>query len=202
MSENEVMNVDPTTGARKAGNDERYSLIPVRPLRQLVDWYESPMAGAPASIDDLYHHLWVFWGGQDDEPITGLPHVIGAAYHCFGIVDGFEGADAWDSPGPGFVRIPQEPLRLLAKHYGIGAKKYADRNWEKGYKWSLTFDAANRHLRQHVTGEEIDAETGTPHLICTAWHCLALAEYMRTHRELDDRANLPIPITSGLVLNQ
>lgn len=83
--------------------------------------------------------------------------------------------------------IPAEPLRLLAEHYGRGARKYADRNWEKGYEWSKSFAALCRHLWAFWAGEDIDAETGSPHLVAVAWHALAMLEYTRTHPELDDR---------------
>lgn len=83
--------------------------------------------------------------------------------------------------------IPAEPLRLLAQHYGRGAAKYEDRNWEAGYDWSLSFAALMRHAWAFWGGEDIDPETGTPHIIAAAWHCFALAEYMNTHRDFDNR---------------
>lgn len=83
--------------------------------------------------------------------------------------------------------IPAGPLRLLAEHYGAGARKYADRNWERGYEWSKSFAALNRHLWQFWNGENNDAETGSPHIIAVAWHALALAEFACTHPEYDDR---------------
>lgn len=83
--------------------------------------------------------------------------------------------------------VPAEPLRLLAKHYGVGSKKYEDRNWENGYEWSKSFAALNRHLWQFWNGEDIDAETGSPHIIAVAWHAFALAEFMITHRQFDNR---------------
>lgn len=73
-----------------------------------------------------------------------------------------------------FDLIPPEPLWALAEHYGRGALKYDDRNYEKGYKWGLSFAALQRHLYQWVGGESFDAETGTHHLISAAWHCFAL----------------------------
>lgn len=84
--------------------------------------------------------------------------------------------------------IPAEPLRLLAQHFGQGAKKYADRNWEAGYDWSLSFAALMRHAWAFWGGEDIDAETGTPHIVAAAWHCFALAEYKNTHPEFDNRS--------------
>ena len=73
-----------------------------------------------------------------------------------------------------FSLIPAEFLWALAEHYGKGAKKYDDRNWEKGYRWSLTVDAMERHWNQFKLGEVIDPETGSHHLVAAAWHCIAL----------------------------
>lgn len=86
-----------------------------------------------------------------------------------------------------FDLIPVKPLWELAEHYGIGSLKYADRNWEKGYKWSLSFAACMRHLQSFWNGEDIDKETGSKHIIASAWHCLAMAEFMETNRQNDDR---------------
>ena len=83
--------------------------------------------------------------------------------------------------------IPAEPLRLLAAHYGRGALKYADDQWRNGYDWRLSFAALNRHLWQFLAGEDIDAETGSPHLAAVAWHAFTLLEFMDTHPEFDTR---------------
>lgn len=83
--------------------------------------------------------------------------------------------------------IPTGPLLELAKHYGRGGKKYDDRNWEGGYEWSKSYAALQRHANAFWAGEDIDEETGTPHVIAVAWHAFALAEFMNTHKELDDR---------------
>lgn len=76
-----------------------------------------------------------------------------------------------------FSLIPPEFLWALAEHYGKGAKKYEDRNWEKGYKWSLTVDALDRHWTAWKMGENIDADTGSHHMIAVAWHAIALFIY-------------------------
>lgn len=86
-----------------------------------------------------------------------------------------------------FDLIPTRPLWLLAEHYGRGAAKYQDRNYERGYLWSLSYGAAQRHLNQFWAGEDTDAETGTLHVIAAAWHCFALALFIFTHPEKDDR---------------
>ena len=86
-----------------------------------------------------------------------------------------------------FSLIPVEPLWELAEHYGKGALKYDARNYELGYNWSLSYDAVMRHLNQFWNGEDIDPETNTKHVIAAAWHCLALALFMKIHPEKDDR---------------
>lgn len=86
--------------------------------------------------------------------------------------------------------IPIDPLRILAEHYGKGAAKYAERNWELGIDWSKLYAAAMRHLTQFWAGEDTDPETGTPHVISAAWMCFALCQMMIEHPELDDRPSV------------
>jgi hypothetical protein len=88
-----------------------------------------------------------------------------------------------------FDLLPADQLWQLAEHYGkaVVSGKYADRNWEKGYNWSLSYAAGMRHANKFWMGEDIDQPTGSKHVIAAAWHFLALAEFMDTHPEKDDR---------------
>lgn len=86
-----------------------------------------------------------------------------------------------------FDLIPAGPLTDLAEHYGRGAKKYADRNWERGYEWSLSFAALMRHAWAWWNGEDIDPETGSSHLTAVAWHAFALREFERRYPDGDNR---------------
>lgn len=70
--------------------------------------------------------------------------------------------------------IPHEFEDALATHYGVGARKYADRNWERGYNWGYSYRALRSHLNRWLRGEKYDDETGTHHLICVIWHAIAL----------------------------
>lgn len=87
-----------------------------------------------------------------------------------------------------FDLIPSRPLELLAEHYGRGCLKYSDRNWENGYNWGLSFAAMMRHAWAFWRGEDIDPETGSPHLVAVAWHAFALLEFGRICPTLDDRS--------------
>jgi len=86
-----------------------------------------------------------------------------------------------------FDLIPPGPLKALAEHYGKGAAKYEDRNWERGYKWSLSYAALHRHLNAWWSGEDLDPELGSSHLDAVIFHAMALREFTDTHPELDDR---------------
>ena len=87
---------------------------------------------------------------------------------------------------PRFSLIPADFLWALAEHYGRGSLKYDDRNWEKGYQWSLSVDALHRHLAQWLCGEDNDAETGSSHLVAVAWHVIALWWFHRHQRGTDN----------------
>lgn len=86
--------------------------------------------------------------------------------------------------------LPAEELLDVAKLFGLGAKKYSDHNWRKGFDWSLSYDALHRHLAAWWSGEEFDngeGGTGQEHLDCVIFHALVL-KWFRKHRpEFDDR---------------
>jgi hypothetical protein len=87
-----------------------------------------------------------------------------------------------------FDLIPFEALTELATIYGIGAKKYSDDNWRKGYAWRLSLGAMFRHLALWVLGQSYDAETGRHHLMHAAWHCFTLFIFETQKLGTDDRA--------------
>ena len=86
-----------------------------------------------------------------------------------------------------FDLLPPDILWELAEHYGHGSKKYGDRNMEKGYPWSKSFAACQRHLNQFWRGEDNDAEFGSLHLVAAAWHCFTMAWFLRHNKGTDDR---------------
>lgn len=89
-----------------------------------------------------------------------------------------------------FDLIPADALAEVAKHFGRGARKYADRNWERGYDWGLSFAALQRHAWAWQGGEDVDEETGSNHLVAVAWHALALLHFAlnpEQYAELDNR---------------
>lgn len=82
-----------------------------------------------------------------------------------------------------------EPRSIMevAKAAGFGAGKYARHNYLKGYAWSLSYDALQRHLHAFWAGEDTDPESGLYHLSHAAWHCLTLLAFSIYKLGTDDR---------------
>lgn len=78
-----------------------------------------------------------------------------------------------------FDLLPWPELTELARVYGKGAAKYADRNWEKGYNASLSYASAMRHLTQWWNGEDNDPEIGESHLMLAAFHLFGMRRFQR-----------------------
>ena len=89
------------------------------------------------------------------------------------------GGEREASSGKGrFDLIPAYPLLRLAQHYENGAKKYADRNWEKGLPLGRFLDSAERHINQFKDGDRSE-----DHLAAVLWN---VAGYIWTEREIEE----------------
>jgi hypothetical protein len=91
--------------------------------------------------------------------------------------------------------VPVEPLWELSRVYGFGASKYDDHNYLKGYDWSLSIGAMQRHVTQWMNGEDTDDESGLSHLAHAAWHCFALMMFQQHALGTDDRL---VTVVEGL----
>lgn len=82
---------------------------------------------------------------------------------------------------------PTAAFHRIAVHYARGAKKYADRNWEKGQKTGWLVDSTMRHYKKFRSGA-----TDEDHACATLWNVIALLHHLpriadgRLPRELDD----------------
>ncbi len=93
--------------------------------------------------------------------------------------------------------FPGDALYAISQVLTFGAKKYADRNWEKGMGWGRCFGALQRHLWAWWQGKGptnesflfgvLDPETKMSHL----WHagcCIVfLISYEMRKAGTDDR---------------
>lgn len=84
--------------------------------------------------------------------------------------------------------LPPEAIEALSRVLTYGATKYEPRNWEGGMAWGRVSAATLRHIFAWMRGEELDPESGLPHLDL-ALCCLAfLVTYQKRGIGEDDRA--------------
>lgn len=97
------------------------------------------------------------------------------------------GARKFDADKIPLDLFPPEALIEIGKVLGHGAIKYGEHNWRGGMKWGRLFAAAQRHLQAWLSGEDIDPDSGLPHL-AHAGCCIAfLIAYQKSGIGADDR---------------
>ena len=79
--------------------------------------------------------------------------------------------------------LPACAIIRLAKHFENGAKKYEERNWEKGIPTHSFIDSAIRHLMKYL-----DGATDEDHLCAAAWNCMCC---MWTEEKRPDLIDIP-----------
>ena len=85
-----------------------------------------------------------------------------------------EGKTRWDL-------VPELASEEIARVFTLGAKKYGDKNWCTGIKYSRLWAAARRHVNAFLVGETID-EIGTHHLANAIVNLMMMLEF-----ELEER---------------
>lgn len=90
------------------------------------------------------------------------------------------GKDRWDL-------LPMDATEQVVKVMTRGAEKYAERNWERGMKWSICQGSLMRHLARAAMGERLDPESGLSHMAHVACNAMFLLAYeLRGLGKLDD----------------
>ena len=94
----------------------------------------------------------------------------------------------FDTDKPRFDLVPPHAHLQVAKVFTMGAKKYGDRNWENGMKWSRILASLERHLNAIKRGEDIDPESGLRHIDHITANSMMLSEYYMIFPSGDDRS--------------
>jgi hypothetical protein len=109
--------------------------------------------------------------------------------------------DGWEQPAPGtkydsgkppIDLVDPEYIEGLAAVLGFGANKYAAHNWRGGIQYSRLIAAAYRHLGAINKGEDLDPESGLPHVYHLGCCNMFLAAMMATRPDMDDRYKVVI----------
>jgi len=82
--------------------------------------------------------------------------------------------------------VPEAMLEE-AKVWEYGAKKYGDRNWQRGMAWTIVLASLFRHLLKIMMGQDYDEETGLLHLAHIKANTSMLIWYFYHYKKGDDR---------------
>jgi uncharacterized HAD superfamily protein len=98
-----------------------------------------------------------------------------------------EGKPRMDLLDPEFLVDVAKVLTMGSGKYDQSQKVYQN-NWRQGgMRWGQVYAAAQRHMNAFWSGEEIDDESGLPHVAHAACNMMFLHYYARNARHLDDR---------------
>lgn len=136
----------------------------------------------------------------EPSPFTDGPVTVDPRTQAANPKAGDGGGLRFNSDKPEYEQIPPEALEALAWHYTQaggprgGPAKYPARNWERGMAMLKCFGALMRHGWRWMRGEDIDAETGSHHMIAVAWNAFAIYTYSIRGIGVDDRPFKPSKI--------
>lgn len=96
-------------------------------------------------------------------------------------------AQKHDHGKPRMDLLPPTALVEIGKVLAFGAQKYGDHNWRHGLAYSRLHAAAMRHITAFTAGEDLDPESGLPHLAHAACCLMMLIDTASDRPDLDDR---------------
>lgn len=126
---------------------------------------------------------------RSDLVSEGMRPIITKNFDGIGDVNSKEkGSGArFNSGKPDYSLIPMWTLQAEAQVWAHGKQKYAAWNWAKGMPWSVPFACAMRHLAAWQSGQDIDEESGLPHLAHAMCNLRMLTLYAENYLDGDDR---------------
>ena len=93
----------------------------------------------------------------------------------------------YDGDKPRMALLDPSFTEGVASVLTFGAKKYAPDNWRGGIHYTRLIAAMHRHLAAIQRGEDIDPESGLPHVYHMGCNAQFLGWMMEYKPELDDR---------------
>lgn len=133
------------------------------------------------------------FGALVDNQDGDLKRCIDFHTNCVNSANGIDDSGKRESLETGAIREPDvgkgrfdliSPFaeERIAKWYELGARKYSDRNWEKGIKFSRYLNSAKRHINKFLKGK-----TDEDHLAAACWNLMAIMHHQECNQmHLDD----------------
>lgn len=96
--------------------------------------------------------------------------------------------------------VPPALLLYVSMVMRLGAAKYGPYNWRQNkVRYTIYIEAAMRHLLSALDGEDIDPESGMPHIAHAAACCGIVLDAKATGNLVDDR---PTPGAAAALIKQ
>jgi len=96
-------------------------------------------------------------------------------------------ADRFNEGKPQWSLMDFESFEPMIRVLEYGSKKYARNNWKKGLPTVEIMDSLMRHIISFLEGEDIDKESGLPHIGHMMCNLMFLSYVMKNKPELDNR---------------
>lgn len=93
----------------------------------------------------------------------------------------------FDTEKPRMDLVPAGAVIETAKVFTFGAKKYAAHNWRKGFEYGRLIASLERHIAAFKEGEDLDPESGLPHMAHASCCVMMLIEHQLKGYGKDDR---------------
>lgn len=92
-----------------------------------------------------------------------------------------------DQGKPELDLVAYDHILDIARVLSFGKAKYGKNNWREGIEAGRLYAALQRHLMAFWEGEDLDPESGLPHLSHAATTLMMLQETLKDKPELDNR---------------
>ncbi len=94
-----------------------------------------------------------------------------------------------DQEKPRMDLLDADFLEGVADVLTFGARKYSANNWRGGIHYSRLIASLYRHLGAINRGEDLDPESGLPHIYHIGCNAMFLGNMLEKRKDLDDRYN-------------
>lgn len=83
--------------------------------------------------------------------------------------------------------VSWKALGPMVKVLMFGAQKYSAHNWKGGLKYTETCESMQRHMNSFLEGEDVDPESGLPHVGHILCNAMFLSYMYQVRKDMDDR---------------
>lgn len=103
------------------------------------------------------------------------------------------GADRFNTDKLKWSLVDFKSLEDMVRVLEFGAKKYDTDNWKKGLPTKEIVESMLRHIYAYLDGEDLDPESGLPHIGHIQCNALFLSYMSKNKPEFDNRGSKTIP---------